>query len=172
MNKDFYILDDGYDDIVSPEISEELRKFKYREYTGGEIEKIRICTAQSKYRRSRLGEVVKQTLTIRRDGRIALTTFEAVGAKYRPLDSRNYDFPAEVTGKVIVLIREFFEAGQGAEYLRDEGEWNMRITDTSCGQYNESGTFGNEEEIATLSRKIRTILDMDLFLFDGKTDRG
>ena len=165
--RDYYILDDDRD-LITPSPREVLGEWCYEQYKGGKVSKIKITSTRSRYMMPRPGEAIRQALTIRSDGRVALTSFEGIGIKFNALDSRNFDFDPALTGDAIYGIRTFFESKHERQDVMDAGEWEIVITDEDGNKFKQAGSMGFDEDLATLSRFIRKKLDMKLFLFDGE----
>ena len=165
--RDYYILDDDRG-LTAPSPKEILGEWCYEQYKGGAVSKIKITSTASTYMMHRPGEVIRQALTIRNDGRVALTSFEGVGIKFNALDSRNFDYDPAVTGDVIYGIRTFFESKHESQDVMDAGEWEIVIIDEDGNRFKQAGSMGFDEDLATLSHFIRNKLDMKLFLFDGE----
>ena len=136
----------------------------------GVAQRMRLVSTQSCFMMPRPDDEVEQRLTVCRDGRVLLFTYDfGRGIRDHALRGKTQaNVPPDKAARVLDLIGSHFSAPHCQVHVTDVGSWDLTITGVDGNDYSAGGDLMGTNGFQWVSDQVRDALGMpNLYMFDG-----
>lgn len=136
----------------------------------GAAQRMRLVSTQGCFMMPKPDDEVEQRLTVCRDGRVLLSTYDfGRGIRDHTLRGKTQaNVPPDKAARVLDLIGSHFSVPHCQVRVTDVGSWDLTITGGDGNDFSAGGDLMGTKGLQWVSDQVRDALGMpDLYVFDG-----